>query len=587
MDAPTRPRTVIEAVAAHAAARPHRRALAVYHGRDAELTALDYAELDRRARMRARDLAERIAPGERVLLALSNGPEFVEAYLGCLHAGLVAVPVPAPGGSATAAERVAAVAADCAPAAALVLPGDREALAAQLGKRGLGALPVTPALPVEPGDPGPPAHPGPGPEDLAVLQYSSGSTGKPKGVMLSHRNIMTNMAMIARAFESGPEDVAGGWLPLYHDMGLFGLLTDGLVFGGGAAVMPTGEFLRRPAEWLWMLDRCGVTMAAVPDFALDMCTRRIPDAALEGLDLSRLRLVCDGSEPVNPAVVEAFSERFGAYGLGSTIVAPAYGMAEAVLLVCVKGFGAPRRTTLADRARLEARQSPALVPAAEGAAAVRLSSLGRPVLCDVRIVDPETETELPAGAVGEIWLRGENLARGYWNRPKLNARDFAARLMPDGEPGWLRTGDLGALHDGELYVTGRIKELIIVRGRNLFPQDLEREAHCAHEALAGLMAAAFSVPAPDERVVLVHEVSPKVPETRFAEIAAQVRRRITTEFGVPCRNVLLVRRGGVHRTTSGKIQRAGMRAAFLAGELAAVHAELDPEVQALVVGGPA
>jgi acyl-CoA synthetase (AMP-forming)/AMP-acid ligase II len=580
-------RNVAAAFAAQAAARPDAIALAVYRGTGAgQSTNLAYGELARRARVRAAGFAARFGPGERVLIALPNGAEFAEVYLGCLYAGLVAVPAPAPAGSATAAERVAAVAEDCVPVLAVAAAGDREALAAQLAKRGLGAVPVQEALETGPGDAEPPDR-DPGSDDLAVLQYSSGSTGTPKGVMLTHGNVLANMAMIGRSCAVGPGDRFGGWLPLYHDMGLFGLLTAGFLLGLSSATMPTGDFLRRPAQWLRMLDHCDVTITAVPDFALDLCTRRIPDEALVGLDLSRVRMICDGSEPISAATLSAFNERFAGYGLVPTALTPCYGMAEATLLVTAKPAGRPQTFLAADRAGLAAADAPVLVPAAAEADRVRLVGVGRPAECEVRIVSTEGESVLPEGSIGEICLRGANLAGGYWGRPQESARAFGLRLAEPGAagaggPGWLRTGDLGAIRDGELFVTGRIKELIIVRGRNLYPQDLERAARAAHDALAGLVGAAFSVAVPDERIVLVHEIDPRKPKEELPAVAAAIRHRVAAEFGVPCQNVLLVRRGAIRRTTSGKIQRAAMRESFLAGALAAVHSELDAAVRRAV-----
>jgi acyl-CoA synthetase (AMP-forming)/AMP-acid ligase II len=249
--------------------------------------------------------------------------------------------------------------------------------------------------------------------------------------------------------------------------------------------------------------------------------------------------------------------------------------------------GAEPTVLVVDPNDLDAAEHPRLRPTAGGKGR-EVVGHGLPRGLRVRIVDPRSREPLPDGAVGEIWLRGPGIGRGYWNQPELTARTFSARLADvDDQPSWLRTGDLGALLDGELYVTGRIKELIIVRGRNILPQDLEQEARAAHKALVGHIGAAFGVAAPDERIVLVHAVDTRTPAGELPAVAAAVVRRLTIAFGVPVRNVVLVRRTAIHRTTSGKIKRGAMRERFLAGEIDALHAELEPSVRRLIPAGDA
>lgn len=580
-------RSIGEAFAARVVARPDRTALTVAHGPDEEQR-LTYRELARRVDRRASALAGRLAPGARVVIALPTGAEFAELYLACLRAGLVAVPAPVPGGSATATERVAAIATDCAPGLVVTTEQDLAAVTAQLAGHGLDALPVEAV-----GDAGAGAATEPVPADrrpdrdtVAVLQYSSGSTGSPKGVVLTHGAVLDNLAALARHDRLGPDDRFGGWLPLHHDMGLFAQLTAGLLIGAPVVLMPPAQFVRRPVEWFRLLSRHRITVTAAPNFAYDLCLRLVRDDQLDGLDLSALRYAWNGSEPIHGPTMTAFTERFARIGLPPHAVAPAYGMAECTIYVSTKLAGEPPTVRQVDRARLESAGEPALHPVDAGGKP--MVGVGRPGPFTARIVDPRTHRELPAGRIGEIWLRGPGIGRGYWGRPEATSATFAARLADGGDGDWLRTGDLGALLDGELFITGRLKELLIVHGRNVAPQDVEQEARAAHHALGGQLGAAFGVAAPDERIVLVHEVDPRTPPADLPGVASAVTRRLTVSFGVPVRNVVLVRRGTVRRTTSGKIKRMAMRERFLAGNLTALHAELEPALRdELPAGSPA
>ncbi|MEU0949244.1 fatty acyl-AMP ligase [Streptomyces canus] len=576
---------VAEAFAARAAAHPERNALTIVRSSaETEQETVSYGELARRVRRRAERLAARFAPGERVLVALPTGTAFVEVYLACLTAGLVAVPAPVPGDSANATDRVAGIAEDCAPALVIAEVGAWAPLAERL--RGHGPV-VEAAGEAGPGD-GPVPYRGDR-DTLAVLQYSSGSTGSPRGVMLSHGNVLANTTAFCAATGVGPEDSFGIWLPLHHDMGLFGQLTTALLLGAPIVLMAPTVFVRRPVEWLRMIDRHGITVTAGPDFAYDLCLRLVTDDMLDGVDLSRLRVAFNGAEPIQVPTMTAFTRRFARAGLRPDVMSPAYGLAEATVYATAVPVGRAPTVLVADPARLAAAEHPRLC-LAENYAGREITSVGRPENPEIRIVDPATRHALPAGSVGEIWVRGPNVGSGYWGRPELDAQVFAARLEGTGvderaTESWLRTGDLGALVDGELFVTGRLKEMLVVRGRNLFPHDLEQEARAAHQALRGHVGAAFAVAAPDERIVLVHEVAPRTADDELPRAAAAVSRRLTTACGVPVHNVLLVRRGTVRRTTSGKIRRSEMRDRFLAGDITALHTELDREVRQLRAGG--
>jgi len=582
-------RNVGDAFTERAAQCSERTAVTFFEGSAAQdHESLSFAELARRAGVRAAALEARLAPGDRVLIALPTCSGFVEVYLACLLAGLVAVPVPVPGGSATATARVAAIAEECAPRLAVTTGPDREALVAFLRERGLDDVVVEGVGEAGPGEPPALVRRSPDRDALAVLQYSSGSTGMPKGVMLTHGNVLANTAALGEGSGVGPGDSFGIWLPLHHDMGLFGQLTTALLFGAPIVLMPPTRFVRRPVEWLRMMDRFGTTVTAAPNFAYELCVRAVSDEALDELDLSRLRIAFNGSEPVHVPSMTAFSKRFARAGLKPEVVSPAYGLAEATVYTSTNRIGVPPTILVMDPRRLEAAERPELVVTSSGDGR-EITGVGTPARMEVRIVDPATCRTLPDGAVGEIWLHGANVGRGFWNRPDLSEKVFGVRLADGGDdPGdWLRTGDRGAVVAGELFITGRIKEMLIVNGRNLSPHDLEQEARATHPALTGFVGAVFGVAAPEERIVLAHEVDPRTRAEDLPGIAAAVTRRLTIEFGVPMRNVVLVRRGTVLRTTSGKIQRNAMRELFLAGGLAPLHAELEPGVRRILAAGAA
>jgi acyl-CoA synthetase (AMP-forming)/AMP-acid ligase II len=577
-------RNLADAFIDRVAAYPDRTAVTIYRGSAADAhDSVTFAELARRAERRAAALAARLAPGERVLIALPTCLEFVELYLGCLLAGLVAVPAPVPGGSTQAGERVAAIVDDCAPGLAVTTRADRAAVAERLH------VPVVEAVDVQP-DTEYASVPGDRMSErdaLAVLQYSSGSTGAPRGVMLTHGNILANLEAFRTDADLGPDDRLGSWLPLHHDMGLFGLLNAALLLGAPLVLMPPADFVRRPVEWFRMMDRYGVTMTAAPNFAFDLCLRLVQDHMVEGVDLSRLRVAFNGSEPIHVPTVTAFTKRFASIGLAPDTVSAAYGLAEATVFVATNPAGARSTVLVVDPGRLESVERPELTVTSggEGKEIIGVTATGS---LEIRVVDPATRRELPDGAVGEIWVRGPSIGLGYWNKPELSAGTFGAELNgAAASGGWLRTGDLGGIVGGDLFVTGRLKELLIVRGRNIFPQDVEQEARAAHPALVGFVGAAFGVAAPDERIVLVHEVSPTAQAAELPAVAAAVTKRLTVALGVPVRNVVLVRRGTVRRTTSGKVRRTEMRERFLAGAIEALHTELEPGVSRLSADGAA
>ncbi|MFV2102050.1 fatty acyl-AMP ligase [Micromonospora sp. LOL_024] len=541
-----------------------------------------YAQIHDAARRVGALLQCRLDAGDRAMLLYPPGPQLALAILGCLYCGVIPIVVPMPDGQQRRSQRLIAIVRNARATALLTeanVAGDVTAWAAAAGVADLPCL-VTDAielpdaeqlreLPEEPGR-------------IAFLQYTSGSTSQPRGVVVTHANLADNAGVYQRILDMPSDARFGGWLPMHHDFGLIGLLLSPLFVGGSTVHMPASVFLRHPQSWLFLIDRFDVHASPAPNFAFEMCLRRIPQEKLAGLDLSRWRLAINGAEPIQASTLTRFRERFAPYGLRPTTVGPGYGLAEATLAVSCSGQRRLPRITRVDAERLGRGELRPVLAATDGGAR-DLVGCGGVSEMDIRIVDPRSRTLLADGEVGEIWLRGPSVARGYWENPDATAAVFDAETAC-GEGGFLRTGDLGVRLDGELYVTGRIKELLIVRGRNLYPQDLEAEARSVHPALALGVGAAFSVPVPEEQVVLVHEVrGGKATPAELAEITTAVRRQLSREFGVEA-SVVLVRPGAVQRTTSGKIQRVSVRESFRDGSLVGTYADLTPEVRAHLAG---
>ncbi|MFQ6394485.1 fatty acyl-AMP ligase [Nocardia sp. KC 131] len=517
-------------------------------GRELTEETVTYRELDRDARSVAAWLAARPESAEPVVLLYLDGMAFLRAFLGCLYAGVIAVPAPVPHDERST-QRVAAVIADSG--ARLVLTTSNvQPLVAD----------ATTALVVSTdsvlGDPGAWRMPDIDSGTIAFLQYTSGSTGTPKGVVVTHGNLMHNEAAItAIGFEDGATGVS--WIPQFHDMGLIGSLLGSIYGGGNLVFMSPTTFLKRPVRWLQTIDKYRATFTAAPNFAYELIARRITDEQLAGLDLSTLEVALCGAEPVRERTIAAVAERFAQAGWRPRAFLPAYGLAEVTLLATAGPIDA----------------APVLIDREHD---VRLVGCGQAARgLDIRIVDPHTRRETPEGAVGEIWIRGESVAAGYWNRPEETRETFDAHIGTEGP--FLRTGDLGLLRDGELFVTGRLKDLLIINARNLYPQDIEELVGELHPALTA--GVAVSVDAGGrERLVLVQGVKTALLRgTTFAELTSIIKIAVARGFDVPAPNVVLVESRSVHRTTSGKVQRSSMRTAFLEHRIGSVlHEDLEP-----------
>jgi acyl-CoA synthetase (AMP-forming)/AMP-acid ligase II len=528
-----------------------------------------FEALDRQARVRAGWLQSHLPTGSRVLLLHPNGLEFAAAFLGCLYAGMIAVPAPLPGRYRHHRHRVAAVAADADAGGILTTSAQLAEVRQWAADSGLGGLPTVAGEELT--GAGDDWRPVPLERSTtALLQYTSGSTGDPKGVVLSHDNVLFNMAAAVDGIGWPAEMRLGGWLPLYHDMGLNGEFLFAVLRGGFSLLMDPAAFVRRPLRWLQMLDAQDINVTFAPNFAYQLCVNKIDDRELAGLDLSRWRVAGNGSEPVDPGVLAAFTKKFAAAGFREDAFAPVYGLAESTVYVSGRRGRRPRiqRVDLARLARGE------FAPAAAGQPIRDVVSCGPPsAACEIQVVDPTTRAVLPPGRLGEIWLRGRSVSAGYWRRPSTG--EVFGATTADGQTGYLRTGDLGAFEAGELYVHGRLKDMLIVRGRNVYPQDIEQELRTQLPEL-GQVGAVFAGPDhgpvadDDQSVVVAHEVT-ALPADRLAALATQIRFIVARDFGVRIAAVLLLRPGTVLRTTSGKVQRSAMRERFVEGTLTPLY----------------
>lgn len=560
------PATFLDLLRLRAREQPDRRAYIFLSDGEAAEATLTYGELDRQARAIGAALAH--AAGERALLLYPPGLEFVAAFFGCLYAGVVAVPAypPDPTRLAQSLPRLRAIVQDARPALILTVSpilAFAEALAASEPELAAPRWLATDELARASGDDWrrPPAV---GAGTLAFLQYTSGSTAEPKGVMVSHGNLMHNSAHICRMGEHTVASVYVCWLPMYHDMGLIGGVLQPLYAGMLGVLLSPAAFLVRPRRWLRAIANYGGTTSPFPNFALDLCVRRVAAVDRAALDLSGWRLACNGAEPIRAESLDRFTEAFGPSGFRPEAHYPAYGLAEATLIVSGGAIDEPPRRLSVDRAALEAGRVVAVSADAPGARP--LVGCGRS-LPDQRIVivDPERGTLRADHEVGEIWVRGPSVARGYWDRPEQTAEAFGARLEGDADP-FLRTGDLGFLSGGELFVVGRLKDLLILSGRNHHPQDIELTVERSHAAVRPGGVAAFAVEVEGaERPVVVAEVDPAASPD---EVSRAIRDAVGARHDLALHALRLVAPRTIPKTSSGKLQRRACRDAFLRGALA-------------------
>jgi amino acid adenylation domain-containing protein len=573
------PATMAGLLQSRAAADPRRVAFFVEDG--ATEQPVSYGGLDQLARAVAMGLAGQRT--RRALLIYPPGTAYLAAFFGCLYAGVVAVPAYPPT-SPRGVERTLAIAAEADADLVLTDAATAEALGAIDGGRLARSvrLQVTGAAGQEPEGPWPaPGDPAPAPEDIAFLQYTSGSTGTPKGVVLCHGNLMHNAAAIARALELGPESVGVSWLPPYHDMGLIGGILTPVYSGFPCVLLSPLTFLHAPVRWLEAISRYRATISPAPDFGYAECTRRVTAAERDRLELASWQHAVVGAEPVRAATLDAFAAHFAASGFCADAFRPCYGLAEATLFVTGVGAGERYRRLDITRDGLASDRSVPAGPAAPSEAygpggagrprsAVTLVGCGHPHSDDaVEIVDPGTGRRCPPGTVGEVWVSGPTVACGYWRAGAQTAATFGATIPGAGPRRYARTGDLGFLHNDELYIAGRIKDLIVVRGRNHHPADVEETIRGAHPALRRRGVVFSHDDGERERVVVVHEAPSGLTAAAAAAAARAIHAAVAAEHGLALDEVVLVRPGAVPYTTSGKPRRLDCRQRYLSGGLRA------------------
>ena len=558
--------TFVDLLRRRAEERPSEQVYTFLADGERESESLTYATLDREARAIARRLQHAGASGEPVLLVLPPGLQFISAFFGCLYAGSIATPAYPPA-SKKHAQRLWSIAADARPRVGLtttsVMTSTRRTAGDLFTNKNINWL-VVDNVDDDPFDSWQPE-----PVDdrtVALLQYTSGSVAAPKGVMITHANLLHNQSLIQHAFGQAEQSIIVSWLPVYHDMGLIGSVLQPLYAGAQCVLMSPLSFLQRPMRWLEAISRYQATTSGGPNFAFDLCARKVTSEQKYGLDLSSWSVAFNGAEPVLAETLDRFASAFADCGFRRTAFRPCYGLAEATLLVSAAGCDGPKikdaDTRALEQNEVNASSSPATTR--------RLTANGFPALGQtVVIVNPETLEACQSDQVGEIWITGPSVSGMYWNRPQETQERLRASL-PNDAATYLRTGDMGFLDSDGLFVTGRLKDLIIVHGLNYHPHDIEISAQRTHTALRPNCGAAFSIEnGSEQRIVLVQEIdrgATDIAETLFGEIQAAVVR----DHELVLDAIALILPNSLPKTSSGKIRRAACREQFMAGDLRVV-----------------
>ena len=552
----------IEILQARARQQPNDRIFVFLKDGETESAELTYFQLDRQARVIAAHLQSLNLAGERALLLYPSGLEFIGAFLGCLYAGVIAVPAypPRPNRSF---QRIQSIVQDAQAIAILTNSTLYPSLASKLAL----LLPpqfqhwiATDTLTFDLASQWQKVSIQP--ETIALLQYTSGSTNTPKGIMVSHGNLIHNQQQIQQIFGHDHQSIVVGWLPLFHDMGLIGNVLQPLYLGSQAILMSPIDFLQKPLRWLKAISHYQAHTSGGPNFAYDLCLSKISLEQREHLDLRSWRVAFNGAEPIRAETLQRFRDYFLPCGLSRVALTPCYGMAEATLMITAKPQGTEPLFLSLDSQHLQQNQ----VKLDQATTSYRLVGVGQSHnYCQIVIVDPETCCTCAPDQVGEIWITGKSVAQGYWRNTRASRESFQAYLKDTGQGPFLRTGDLGFLYKGELWITGRLKEIIIIRGANYYPQDLEILAQQNHPALRLNGGAAFAVEKNGiEQLVLVQEIERSyLNNPPVEEIATVVRQAIASEYDLHLQTLVLIKPASLPKTSSGKIKRVACRADFL------------------------
>jgi acyl transferase domain-containing protein/acyl-CoA synthetase (AMP-forming)/AMP-acid ligase II/acyl carrier protein len=568
--------TFVDVVQRHAAQRPDQPACTFLPDGETVARSLTFAELASHARALAAVLNAHGAAGQPVLVLCPAGIDYVVALIACFHAGAIAVPgyPPTRVSLARTLPRVLAIQEDCRADVALVTQAVRDVLRAlpetqqSLASLRLITVDEPRGLPASNAD-----LPAVRADMPALLQYTSGSTARPKGALLTHAQALANLEMIRASSRMTSADSFFSWLPPYHDMGLIGGILAPLYLGVHAVLMPPDAFIRRPRRWFTGTQRFGSSILIAPNFAFDLCVQRVSPEERRGLDLSSWRVAYNGAEPIDAGTLDAFADAFAPCGLRREALYPCYGLAEATLIISGGNPDAAPVIRAYDADQLEQDRAVRALPTPSGqspqfARSRRLVGCGKPLLDErVSIVDPHELRVLPEGRVGEIWIQSRSVASGYFGQPDATAATFGAYTSDTREGPFLRTGDLGFFDEGELFLTGRLKDLIIVRGVNHYPQDIERSVQAVHPALVSGAGAAFTVASErGEQLVIVQEVD-KRTGVDAEELLSPIAQAIREQHDLAPAAIALIKRGSLLKTSSGKVQRRAIREAFLGDAL--------------------
>ena len=569
--------TLVDMCRDRSAADPGRRIFVFLENGINESAALTLADVDLRSRAIAVRLSELAAPGSRVLLSYPPGLDFVTGFFGALYAGMIAVPV-APvedGGNDVKRSRIESIARSAEPDVLLTSAAAAERVKKALADSGrLCDLHIVASDEVPDDAAAQWTRPGIGPSTVAYLQYSSGSTGLPKGVMLRHASVLHNLALIVENGSDGAADRPPAfisWLPMFHDMGLISSVVEPIYAGYDAVLMPPLAFVHRPFSWLRAISDVGRANAAAPNFAYEMCARRSRPDQRAQLDLSGWTIALVGAEPVRARTMRLFAETFAPCGFRPETFFPSYGLAESTVMVSGGPVGRGAVMHTFDAQALAAGQVRLADPAGGGRELVGCGQI-QPTLTVV-ITRPGTDVPCAEDEVGEILVSSRSVGDGYWNQPEETERTFRARVRGYGERDFLRTGDLGFVFGDQLFVTGRLKDVVIIDGHNHYPHDIELTVGTSHPAIREGFCCALSVDEGDtERLVVLAEISLRQMNSHNTaratgdEVAAAVRRAITAEHGIAVSDVVLLRLGTLPFTSSGKIQRMECRARYQSGD---------------------